>query len=54
MTAGGECHMDAVPVPLGADPKFRTTAAVRFPKVERCRLAPGLPRLVAALKLELS
>ena len=34
-TAGGECHVDAVPVPLGTNPKFRTTAAVRFYKVAR-------------------
>ena len=28
-TAGGECHADTPAVPLGKDPKFRTTAAVR-------------------------
>ena len=32
-TAGGECHADAVPTPLGPNPAFRTTAAVRFYKV---------------------
>ena len=41
-TAGGECHLDAVPVPLGANPAFRTTAAVRFYKVAP-QLDPDAP-----------
>jgi len=40
--AGGECHADAVPVPLGANPAFRTTAAVRFFKVAP-QLDPDAP-----------
>ena len=41
-TAGGECHVDTPAVPLGKDPKFRTTAAVRFYKVAP-QLDPDAP-----------
>ena len=41
-TAGGECHADTPAVPLGKDPKFRTTAAVRFYKVAP-QLDPDAP-----------
>ena len=41
-TAGGECHLDAVPTPLGANPTFRTTSAVRFYKVAP-QLDPDAP-----------
>jgi len=41
-TAGGDCHLDAVPVPLSENAQFRTTAAVRFHKVAP-QLDPDAP-----------